>query len=111
LRRGREELYEIGEPGLVRRVVAHVASVSVTACGFWRIGPARRSSRGFRAATSRLGHLRSGCWRSITLGDSGHDCLGNDERLAVTAVETDRKIPGELEMLTLVVSDGTLSVS
>ncbi len=36
--------------------------------------------------------------------EPGHDGLGDDEGLAVTAVEANRKIAGELEMLALVVS-------
>ena len=40
----------------------------------------------------------------------GKDALGNGERLAIATVEALRDIAGQLEMLALVVSDGTMSV-
>ena len=82
--------------------------MSVTALRiFWRIasGSSIRSIVPSGDVTD-FDIFRSGCCRSITLrGDLRHLGLGDDEGLAVTVVEANRDVPGELEVLALVVAD------
>ena len=107
----REELDEVGQAGLVLGVVAHLA-VCVGDGLADLLDDVVRTVREVDRAEGRAHRLRHLALRVLQVhdpgGDLGHDGLGDDEGLAVAAVEPDRHVAGELQVLALVVADGDL---